>query len=87
MSSTISLLQWGIYFLRYGGPLVILGIAMLNLISSAAQSKLSPTKMAVVFGSALFAAFLFWVLPAAITDVGKTANSVAPYVPSSGYGR
>ncbi|MCU1648185.1 MAG: hypothetical protein JWN03_8460 [Nocardia sp.] len=86
MSNFTSLIQWAIYFLRWAGPLVIIVITMVVFISAAAQSRLSPGRMIAVGASGLLGAALFWLIPTVISDVGGTVNSVAPYVPSGGYG-
>ncbi|WP_067670641.1 hypothetical protein [Nocardia miyunensis] len=77
----VYILQW----VRWGGIILIAIIGMCILVSEAAKSKLSPSRIITVTGSALLAAVLFWLLPTLVNYARVDSNSIVPDHPIGSY--
>lgn len=85
MHNLNSLLYYILLVVRALGIIVITILAMGILISESAKSKLSPTKVLGVVGSAILAAVLFWMLPTIINYARSDATAVVPDQPVGRY--
>ncbi|MFF0457475.1 hypothetical protein [Nocardia africana] len=85
MHNLNALLYYILLVVRALGIIVITILAMGILISEAAKSKLSPTKVLSVVGSAILAAVLFWMLPTLVNYARSDATSVVPDQPVGRY--
>ncbi|MBF4997595.1 hypothetical protein A5780_07090 [Nocardia sp. 852002-20019_SCH5090214] len=85
MHNLNALLYYILLVVRALGIIVITILAMGILISEAAKSKLSPTKVLGVVGSAILAAVLFWMLPTLVNYARSDATSVVPDQPVGRY--
>ncbi|NKY54008.1 hypothetical protein [Nocardia vermiculata] len=85
MHNLNALLYYILLVVRALGIIVITILAMGILISEAAKSKLSPTKVLGVVGSAILAAVLFWMLPTLVNYARADATGVVPDQPVGRY--
>ncbi|MQY23650.1 hypothetical protein [Nocardia macrotermitis] len=77
----VYILQW----VRWGGIIMIAIIGMSILLSEAAKSKLSPSRIIAVAGSAILAAVLFWLLPTLVNYARVDSNNIVPDHPIGSY--
>ncbi|WP_331723085.1 hypothetical protein [Nocardia sp. NBC_00511] len=55
------------------------------LISEAFRNRLSPGRVALVAGSAIFAGVVFWILPSVINYGRVDSGTIVPDYPIGGY--
>ncbi|MBB5918781.1 putative membrane protein [Nocardia transvalensis] len=79
------ILEYILESVRWLGMIIIAIVGIGLLISEGAKSKLSPSRILMVAGSALLAAVLLWILPTLINYARVDANNVVPDHPIGSY--
>ncbi len=86
MGSQLSIiLEYVLQLVRWLGIIIVAIVGVSLIISEGAKSKLSPSRVLVVAGSAVLAAVLLWILPTVINYARVDTNSVVPDHPIGSY--